>query len=185
MKDNRIKKFENHIRLNELDPLNTLKRAGFREGMSLCDIGAGTGVFSFPAAEISGKEIYALDISDSMVDLLEKRRHERGLKNLKVIKLETEVYPINEKACDMVILVTVFHEINDKNSTMVEIRRILNDEGRVLVIDFHKAETPMGPPIDHRISEEDVKREFTRNNFKFADRFSLGDNFYGIIFTKH
>lgn len=184
MEDNRIRKFENDLRLNELDPLNTLKRAGFREGMSLCDIGAGTGVFSFPAAEISSENIYALDISDSMIALLEKRKHERGLNNLKVIKLETEVYPIKEKACDMVILVTVLHEIHDKNSSIVEIRRILNDEGRVLVIDFHKAETPMGPPIDHRISEEDVKIEFERNKFNAVESFSLGDNFYGIIFTK-
>ena len=47
----KAKKFENPARLDELRPESTLRRAGFSEGMSLCDIGAGTGIFSVAAAK--------------------------------------------------------------------------------------------------------------------------------------
>ena len=64
MNDNRAIKFENPIRISELSPKATLIRVGFMEGMKLCDIGAGTGIFSFPATEISSDDIYALEILD-------------------------------------------------------------------------------------------------------------------------
>ena len=47
MNDNRIKKFENPERIAELNPRQTLQAVGFKRGMTLCDIGAGTGLFTF------------------------------------------------------------------------------------------------------------------------------------------
>lgn len=44
-------------------------------------------VFSFPAAEISSGEIYALDILDMMIEILEERKHERKVDNLIVKKV--------------------------------------------------------------------------------------------------
>lgn len=64
MHDHKISKLENPVRLAELDPAATLIRAGFRENMVLCDIGAGTGIFTFPATQISSEKIYTLEISD-------------------------------------------------------------------------------------------------------------------------
>ena len=84
MNNSKITKFENPIRIAELDPKNTLKKAGFKENMILCDIGTGTGIFSFPAAQISSSYIYALEISDSMLELLERRKAERNVENLKI-----------------------------------------------------------------------------------------------------
>ncbi|HBW37924.1 class I SAM-dependent methyltransferase [Desulfosporosinus sp. BICA1-9] len=84
-------KFENHIRIVELNPKNSLIKAGFKENMILCDIGAGTGVFTFPATEISKNDIYALEISDSMIELLKSRMAERNIKNLKIKKVESTI----------------------------------------------------------------------------------------------
>ena len=47
MMTDKAKKFENPARLDELSPESTLIRAGLSEGMSLCDIGAGTGIFNY------------------------------------------------------------------------------------------------------------------------------------------
>ncbi|MFA6075127.1 MAG: hypothetical protein WCV63_02675 [Negativicutes bacterium] len=51
MNNDRIKKFENPERVAELNPQLTLRAAGFERGMTLCDIGAGTGLFTFAAAD--------------------------------------------------------------------------------------------------------------------------------------
>ena len=182
MNESRRDKFENTIRLEELDPKNTLQRAGFKSNMILCDIGAGTGIFSFPAAAISKNDIYALEISDKMIELLESRIEERGIKNLIVKKVETDRLPIEEKSCDFVLLSTVFHEIDNKTVLLGEIKRILNKNGKLLIIEFHKIKTPMGPLIDHRISEESVEEICISNGFKTLDKVVLGDNYYYILF---
>ena len=48
-----IEKLENEQRILELNAGETLMKIGFTEGLNLCDIGAGTGIFSFEAAKIS------------------------------------------------------------------------------------------------------------------------------------
>lgn len=182
MNDSKIDKFENPIRLAELDPMATLMKAGFKENMVLCDIGAGTGIFSFPATQISNNDIFALEISESMIKLLKQRVVERNTKNLIIKKVDSSVFPLESGTCDMALLVTVLHEIEDKQSMLNEIKRVLKPTGKLLIIEFHKRSTPMGPPVDHRISEELTQEICNNNGFKTIDKFSLGENFYGILF---
>lgn len=182
MNDSKISKFENPVRMAELDPKNTLIKAGFKENMALCDIGAGTGIFSFAAAQISHNDVYALEISDSMIELLEKRKVERKTQNLKIMKVDSTTLPLDSGIFDMAIMVTVLHELEDKYSMLNEIKRILKVNGKLLIIEFHKEKTPMGPPVDHRISEEQAEEICNSNDFKTIDKFSLGENFYSILF---
>jgi len=182
MSDSRISKFENPIRLAELNPKNTLIKAGFKDDMMLCDIGAGTGIFSFPATQISSNDVYALEISDSMIELLKNRMAEQKIKNLKIKKVDSDILPLDDNSCDMAIMVTVLHEVENKEFMLNEIKRILKKKGKFMVIEFHKRKTPMGPPIDHRISEECVEEICNSNGLKTIEKFSLGDNFYSAVF---
>ena len=182
MENSKVGKFENQTRVLELNPIVTLQRVGFKDEMSLCDIGAGSGIFSFAAAEISSSELFALEISDSMIDLLKSRIAERNIKNLIIKKVESAVLPIDNNSCDMALMVTVLHELENKEFMINEIKRVLIEKGKLVIIEFHKRKTTMGPSIDHRISEEYVERLCNANGFNSVDQFSLGDNFYCSIF---
>mgnify|MGYP000721131418 CR=1 FL=1 len=48
-------KLEDPVRVSELDPAGTLERIGFRAGQTLCDIGAGSGLFSL--ADLDREEL--------------------------------------------------------------------------------------------------------------------------------
>ena len=178
----KIKKFENPERLAELDPKNTLIKLGFNENMVLCDIGAGSGIFSLPAAQLSSGDIYALEIPDGMIDAMESKKAESNLRNLLIRKVESDSLPLQSGICDMVIMVTVFHEIEDKTSMLKEINRILKENGKLAMIEFHKEKTPMGPPVDHRISQDQAAEMCNENGFISTDNFKLGDNFYCCAF---
>ena len=178
----KAKKFENPARLDELRPESTLRRAGFSEGMSLCDIGAGTGIFSVAAARISSAEVNALDISDEMLEIMRRKKAEENLQNLNILKVHSEELPLESGSCDFAIMVTVLHEIEDRDSMLKEIKRVLSENGKFLVIEFHKKATPMGPPVDHRIAKETVERLCSGSGFQKLEAFEMGDNFYGIIF---
>ncbi len=182
MSKNKIYKFENDTRLAELNPTRTLIRAGLKENMVLCDIGAGTGVFAFPAIEITHNTVHALEISDEMIDLLESRKKERGTENLKVKKVISEVLPLDQAICDMVLMVTVLHEIRDPGLLLAEIKRVLKKNGKLLIIEFHKKETPMGPPVDQRLAIEYTEELCNSFGLKATDKFELGENFYCVVF---
>jgi ubiquinone/menaquinone biosynthesis C-methylase UbiE len=101
---------------------------------------------------------------------------------LLIKKVESKTLPLPDKICDMVCLITVLHEIKEKELMINEIKRILKRDGRLLVVDFHKKETPMGPPVNCRISIEGLCSLLKRKGLKIADKIIEGDNFYGLVF---
>jgi ubiquinone/menaquinone biosynthesis C-methylase UbiE len=99
-----------------------------------------------------------------------------------MVKVDSTSLPIDNNICDMAIMVTVLHELENKEFMINEIRRVLKEKGKLIVIEFHKSKTPMGPTVDHRISKEDTEEISAQNGLKTRKRFSVGDNFYGIVF---
>lgn len=175
-------KFEHPVRLAELDPAGTLTRIGFGKGMVLADVGAGTGIFSFPAAAMTDQMVYALEISDDMLSILEEKIQSEGITNLKTVKVIDDRFDLPDHCADLGLLVTSFHEVEHKEPILSELVRILTPKGRVAVIEFHPWETPMGPPLDHRITREEIQEQFQSHGFLLQEETILGDNFYCLVY---
>ncbi|WP_099467325.1 class I SAM-dependent methyltransferase [Konateibacter massiliensis] len=171
-------KLDNPKRIEELNPKKTLMRIGLSEHGDFCDIGAGTGIFTFAAAQTTKGNIYAAEISASMREIL----HERN--NAPNVLIEDSVSKVPDSSCDIALLCTVLHELDDAAGMLKEIQRILKNDGLLAVIEFHKSVTPIGPPVEHRISEKDAADILTENGFEEVKRFELGENFYCLVFRK-
>ncbi len=46
--------------------------------------------------------------------------------------------------------------------------RSLKPQGRVVVLDFHKRPLPVGPPVEEKVSEQEMIEEFSRAGFRLA-----------------
>ena len=168
-----ITKLENKERLDELKPLETLKSIGLYDGAAFCDIGAGTGIFSFAAAKITRSDIYAVDTSERMRDFIIARNEQHRAP----IMVKKDIGYVPTDSCDFAMLCTVLHEIDDLDAMLEEIKR-------VTVIEFHKYETPFGPPESKRISLKDTEAILEKGGFKKRDSRKLGDNFYIVNVVK-
>jgi len=171
-------KLENPKRLEELSPKETLIRIGVSGHSAFCDIGAGTGIFTYAAAEITANNIFAVEISDEMREILRSKNDARN------VIIEDSIQNVPPNSCDTALLCTVLHELNNIPDMIREIRRILKTDGVLAVIEFHKAQTPMGPPAAHRISERETSEILTENGFTQINRIKLGENFYCLVFEK-
>lgn len=179
--DSIIQKLENPIRVKELNIENTLKRLGLSNETSFCDIGTGTGLFSLAAAKLSEKPIYALEISEDMLNFLKQQKQDQNLKNLIVKKVESNI-PLEKCSCNICLLATVYHELEEPEHMLNEIHRILSPNGILGIIEFHRLKTPMGPPLSHRISKDELQKQVERKGFVISENFRLGENFYCSIF---
>jgi len=178
------KKFENPIRMQELKPEDTLEKVGLAANHVLCDIGAGTGIFTIPAAKITKKKVYAIDIQDEMLAIIGDKAKAEGIGNIERIKVSDERYPMTDGSVDIALMVTVFHEIKNKSGLLQEITRILKDTGKMVIIEFHKRQTPMGPPVERRLAKDEVIEKLTHAGLMVREEFDLGDNFYCLVFEK-
>jgi len=181
-----VSKFENPTRLAELNPKETLRRIGLSEYDVVCDIGAGSGIFTIPAAQLTSNSVFALDINDEFLEIIKGKANDEELPNIKPMKVAGDHYnyDIEVNSVDLVIMVTVFHEIADKEPLFTELRRILKSSGKLAIIEFHQRQTPMGPPVSHRIGREQVIELGKVKSFGISDEFDLGDNFYCIVLQK-
>lgn len=179
-------KLDNEWRRENLPPIETLEKLGLQATDVFADVGCGIGYFTIPAAELIGNNIaYALDTSPEMLAEVELRSKAAGLNNIKTVQTAELDLLIPDETVSFALLVNVIHEIVDKNQFLEEISRIIKPGGKLAIIDWEKAETEMGPPIDHRIAKEDVIAMLEEIGFYCQKTQSFTENFYGLVLVKN
>lgn len=172
-------KLENPARLAELSPPETLARLGLKDKMTFADIGAGTGIFTTAAAEITHAPIYAIDPSANMREILSSKKSAVALDQVEIL---SDVSALPEKSVDLALLCTVLHEIDNQEAFLQTIAERLKPEGRLAIIEFHKSDSPFGPPLSIRLSTDDTTLLASAARLVERERFTLGENFYCVCF---
>lgn len=146
-------------RLEDLRPDVMWEALGAPESVgTIVDVGAGTGVFAEQFALLApGAVVYAADTSQGMLDWIADKRAslvESG-RIVPVLSDETTL-PLPDASADLAIMVNMHHELDDPVALYEDIRRILRPGGRMLVVDWTDRDTPHGPPLAIRASEEQI-----------------------------
>ena len=105
-----------------------------REGMSVLDVGCGTGIH-LELYQKAGCNVFGIDQSPAMLQVARNRLGEAA--NLYGGDASNMPYPDSE--FDLVMMTTVLHEMpaEVRSAVITEEKRVLKEEGRILLIDFH------------------------------------------------
>jgi ubiquinone/menaquinone biosynthesis C-methylase UbiE len=87
-----------------------------------------------------------------MLAALRERLESSGLRNVTPVLALGDDPLLPDGACDLVLIVDTYHHFDDGVAYLRRLKRALRPGGRVANIDFHKRETPHGPPVARRIS---------------------------------
>lgn len=163
--------------------------AGVKAGMTVADIGAGTGLFSLLFAEEVGPggKVYAVDVSRVFVDNIARRARERGLKNIVGVvntQTSTELPPA---AVDLAFLSDTYHHFERPAAMLASLHRALRPGGRLMVIDFERIPGRSSSwVLGHvRADKAQVKREVEAAGFRLTeDRPLLKENFFLVFVRK-
>jgi ubiquinone/menaquinone biosynthesis C-methylase UbiE len=172
-------------RAQRLDPYEILRALDVKPGMVLADLGCGPGFFTLPAAELVGPTglVYAVDVQQEMVDALRSRLAQAEVKNV-VVRRSSEVEPsLPQASVDLAILAYMLHEVEQRAKFLLATKRLLKSGGRIVVINWKKIETPVGPPVDVRLAPEDVINDAKAVGLNLLDGHSLNDYDYLLMFA--
>jgi SAM-dependent methyltransferase len=124
----------------------------------VADLGAGTGYFSVRIGKLvpEGK-LFSVDIEPEMLRHLRQRAHNENLSVLVPILASAESANLPEPV-DLVLVVDTYHHIDNRIAYFSKLKESLRPKGRLAIVDF-KADSPEGPPPEHRIPPEKVTSE--------------------------
>lgn len=160
-----IKRFESPERDAYQKPEKVLEYLGNIKGKKIMDIGAGTGYFSVKLAQ-KGAFVIAADVNEQFQEYLKKRIQDQKIKNIELRKIPYDSPNLSNQEVDMVFLVNTYHHIENRVDYFAKVKTGLKKEGSLVIIDFFKVkEIPVGPPIEHKLSIDEVITELKKAGY--------------------
>ena len=147
----------------------------------VADIGAGTGYFAVRLASmVPAGRVYAVDVEPDMVAYLAERAKREKRTNLVAVTGAPDDPRLAEKA-DVILLVNVYHHIDQRDRYFSELRASLKPGGRLAVIDF-RVDSPAGPPKAARIAPERVIAELKGAGYGLTQEHDFLPRQYFLVF---
>ncbi len=151
----------------------------------VADIGAGTGYFSFPiASRVPAGKVYAVDIQQEMLDIIEQRKAETGVGNVDTI-LGTETDPeLPADAVDLVLVVDAYHEFSHPREMGEAIANALKPGGRLVLIEY-RGEDPRVPikPL-HKMTVAQARKEMSAVGLEWERNADFLPQQHFLVFRK-
>ncbi|MFH0818453.1 MAG: methyltransferase domain-containing protein [Patescibacteria group bacterium] len=172
--------------------LNILQRAGVKRGDVIADLGTGReGRMALASSNIIGEDgiAYAVDIVKSILPALQTKAAIHGIKNMQTVWSDLEIYgatkAISDNSLDVGFLVTTLFQSKRHGDMVRESIRMIKPTGKLVVVDWKSDQkSPLGPPIDMRVSPNQIKEICQELGLKLIDEFEAGQCHWGLIFEK-
>ncbi|OFW09937.1 MAG: hypothetical protein A3H96_02725 [Acidobacteria bacterium RIFCSPLOWO2_02_FULL_67_36] len=166
-------------------PHEVMMALALREGERLADIGSGSGYFSLRFAAQVGPagRVYAVDVSPDMITYLNRRVRDAGVDNVRTILAPPDDPLLAGASVDRVFLSETWHHIEGHARYLSVLKKALKPGGQVIILDFQKKETPVGPPMEMRISRDEVVHEFEQNGFRLVKEHTFLPYQYFLVFS--
>ncbi len=164
------------------------KALKLKPGMVVADIGAGSGVISVILAEhvSPGGKVLAVDVQQEMLDLLNKKLKEQGVKNIHPVLGSQKSPGLKPSSIDLAIMVDVYHEFEFPYEMMQEISKALKPGGRVALVEYRKEDSAVRIKLVHKMTEAQAKKEVSRPELKlkWKETISILPRQHILVFQK-
>ncbi len=152
-------------------PNVVINKLGNLEGKVVADIGAGPyGYFTLRIAhQTPAKKILALDIDLEAIKFIEgaKILLAENIRNRIETRLVLPDDPkLNPEEADVVLIVNTYTYIEDNVNYLKNLKRGIAKGGKIVIIDFKKRYTPVGPPIINRVALGEVEQDLMGAGYK-------------------
>ena len=160
-----------------------------KPGLTVADIGAGTGLFTRLFVSAVGKEgrVIAVDISQKFLDHIDQSSREAGFLNVQTQLCTFDSTELTADSVDVAFICDAYHHFEFPLKTMASIYRALKPGGRVIVVDFQRIPGRSTDwVLDHvRAGQDVVSSEIIQSGFRKTreNQEILKENYF-VEFTK-
>src|SRR5215469_13696057 len=147
-----------------------LAKLSLRPGMVVADIGAGSGLFTRALAKAAGpaSTIYAVDIQQDLLDLINQRDQQEHIRNVKTVLGEFNDPKLPAHNVDLALINDVLHHIENRAAYLKALGTYMNKSGRIAIIEMNKddPDTPHRKQPELLISRQEIDQWMSDAGFK-------------------
>jgi arsenite methyltransferase len=166
-------------------PHEVLTALNLKSGEVIADIGAGSGYFTFRLAHHVGDKgkVYAVDVSPDMILHVNRRIRELKVINVVSILADPDDPLLKEGSVNRFFFSDSWHHIENQTKYLSLMKKMLKPGGEIIMIDFHKKEVPVGPPMQMKIAREDLIKQMESNGFRLTKEHTFLPYQYFLVFV--
>ena len=183
---------------NFLDSDEILGELNLGGDETFMDLGCGDGYIAIKAINdyLHEGTVYAVDVYDLAIEELDAYKDENNVENL--INIEADVTKgisdVGDGKIDVILMLNVFHgfaDVETRDKVIDELSRLINDNGRIAIMEFKPIEWSFGPPTEIKCSPVELEEIFSKHGLKkvhlnenMGQKSSEDTSHYMIIFEK-
>jgi SAM-dependent methyltransferase len=151
----------------EEEPDHALDALGALTGLTVADVGAGSGYFTVRLATRAGPKgrVYANDLQPEMLKLLGARLARENIRNVTLVQGTVDDPRLPASSIDLVLMVDVYHEFSEPQKMLRAIRAALKPGGRVVLLEYRKEDPEVPIRLEHKMSVAEAKMELEAEGF--------------------
>ncbi|MCW4018113.1 MAG: class I SAM-dependent methyltransferase [Candidatus Bathyarchaeota archaeon] len=142
------------------------------------DFGCGPGYYTIEIAK-KAKTTFAVDISPEMLEKAKDKAAKNEVSNIEFLQSDGKHVQLSDASVDLILLVTVYHEVGENDVVLAEFSRILKPSGRLVIVEVIKKDIFQGAPVQN---PEKLQTEIEASSFKLEQMQPYKN--YGILFFK-
>lgn len=166
-------------------PHEVIHALDLKPGEVIADIGAGSGYFTFHLARHVGDngKVYAVDVSPDMILHMNRRIRELKANNVITLLADPDDPLLPDRSVNRFFFSDSWHHIENQAKYLSLMKRMLKPGGEIVMIDFHKKELPVGPPMNMKIGREEVIKQLESNGYRFIKEHTFLPYQYFLVFV--
>jgi ubiquinone/menaquinone biosynthesis C-methylase UbiE len=167
-------------------PDEALDIIGIKRGSVVADIGAGSGYMTIRMARRVGTSgvVYASDIQQPMLDLLDQRLKKTKIQNVRPILGTPDDPKLPAQSIEMALLVDVYHEFSQPQAMLRHLHAALKTGGRLVLLEYRKEDPSIPIRPEHKMSVAEAKLEIEAEGFRLGRVDDTLPRQHVLIFTK-
>jgi arsenite methyltransferase len=133
-----IKILEDPHRIDRLKPAEIIAKIGLAPGLTVADIGSGSGLFTRPMARAvaPGGKVYAVDIDKNLLRHVSETAAAEHIANITTILAPEDSPGLPADSLDVAVICDTLHHISKRQTYLVNLKKCLKPDGRLVIIDF-------------------------------------------------
>jgi arsenite methyltransferase len=184
--DEWLKVLDSPDRLASLKTEEVIATLKLQPGTVVADLGAGSGPFVVPFARTVGTsgKVYAVDVDRNFFPHIEAKAKSAGVTNVQIVLGEFTDPKLPAADVDLAFLHDVLHHIENREGYLKSLATYLKPAARVVVIDFHPAQSPHTDQPALQISKEQSAAWLAQAGFEPVDEFALFKEKWFVVYAR-